>query len=149
METRFEEIIHDLSKTIDVDLLIEEDNVISVLVDERLPLQLEADLDTNRLLIFTSIANISAGKFRENVLINALKENDKFEFDFTFAYLEEDNSLVMFTYLNFEEITVNTLNQILASFVDISLLWKDAIDTGKDAPTEIISSNKEKPFNLK
>ncbi len=149
MESRFEEIIHNLSKKIEVDLSIEKDNIISIMVDEKLFIQLEADLDEDKLLIFSSIANLSAGKFRENVLINALKENNKFDFEYTFAYLEEDNALALFTYLNFEDINPEMLNQTLAGFVDISLLWKDAVDTGRDSPVEIIPTGKEKPFNLK
>jgi hypothetical protein len=149
METRFEEIIHNLSKKTNVDLVLDENNAVSILIDERLLLQMEADLETSRLLIFSPIANIAAGKFRENVLINAMKENDKYDFDFTFAYMEQDNSLTLFKYLRFKNINPELLTDVLAAFIDTALIWKDAIDAGRATPQEIISSGKEKPFNMK
>lgn len=134
MINKFEEILKELSVQLQIELHIDHNGACLIDFDEKIKVQLELDQSEENLIVFCSIAPITPGKFKENVFIDALKENDKFPYIATFAYLEKENSLVMFEYLYFPDLKADILASYISTFSEIALLYHDALIHGQIAP---------------
>jgi hypothetical protein len=130
MLSLFEELIIDLGKELDIPLHSDDNNACVILIEETLSVQLELDDTQSKLLIASFLCEVSAGKYRENVLKCALKANDEKSEIGTFAYHEKSSQLTLFSYLQLEQISKDVLKEYLQHFIEKSMLWKDAIENG-------------------
>lgn len=134
MVDKFAELLKELSVHLGTELHIDHNGSCLVVFDDKIKVQLELDKDLENLIVFSSLCTIPPGKFRENVLTDALKENDKFPFIATFSYLEKENSLAMFNFLYFAELHIESLISYLTTFVELATLYQDTLLHGQTSP---------------
>jgi hypothetical protein len=134
MIDKFEELLKELSIQLEIQLHLDKNGACTIFFDEKIKVQLELDKNLENLIVFCSINSITPGKFRENVLLEALKENDKFPYIATFAFFERESSLAMFNFLNFSSLSAQMLSSYLTLFVDLAILYQDALSHGQTSP---------------
>ena len=156
MKKRFAELIHDLGEELETQLDTDQLGTCSLVVDEKFTVQLEPDKYTDQVLMGTSLTNVAPGKFRENVLAQALKANGIYPRPGIFAFRAESSELVLFTMLSIEGLDAKKIVDTLALFIDTAETWKQAIDNGNlvslgIAPGSKTASNtkQQNPFNIK
>ena len=144
---RFEEILWDLGELIDMPLHADENRACKLVIDEKLPVQLEMDMNQDMLMVGSFICEIPPGKFRANVLKEALKANGTRVYGHgILSYVERNNSLVMFDHLYAKGLTGETLAAYLETFIPYANSWRDAIETGTALPTiQQSEQNKDLP----
>lgn len=131
----FEELLSDLGKALRLKLSVDTHGACSLLVHENLPIQLQLDPEQKNLWIFSPLAEIPAGKFREEVLKEALKSNAEPDPKVgLFGYIARTNQLALFLKLPLEILRGQLLAELLGSFIEMASLWKEAIENGQSAP---------------
>ncbi|MBN2479901.1 MAG: CesT family type III secretion system chaperone [Parachlamydiales bacterium] len=134
MKTSFEELLTDIAIEFDTTLSIDENESCSILFDGIITVQLEINEEDKSLIIFSPICQIPPGTFRENVLLSALKENDKFPYIGIFGFSTKTTELTLHNKLKLRPLTKEMLISFLTLFVDSCINWKEAIDSGRSAP---------------
>ena len=134
MKSKFQELLFDLSEKLDLDLdlHVDKNRACSILFDN-VVVQLELDESSDNLIVFSSIAEIPAGKYREKVLLNALKANNEFPYIAILSYFEIDASLSMHNFLDFATLNADILSSYLTTFVEFARKYKKAIETGQNS----------------
>lgn len=142
---RFQELLWDLGELIELPLHIDKNNACKLLLDEKLEVQLEMDVDGERLLVASFISEIPPGKFRENVLKEGLKMNNMYHPFGSFAYLEKSNSLILHQYLQTDSLSREKLVEHLESFIEEAEEWRAALANGSAAPSKYQSQEHKPP----
>jgi len=130
---RFEEILRELSVELGTTLHVDKRGACKLRVNETLSLQLECDASQENLWIFSFLCEINPGKFRENVLKDALKANSPFPLYGTLAYAERTNQLALFSSLRLPPLSGKTLFEFLSAFIEKANAWKAGVETGQTA----------------
>ncbi len=133
MTDRFEELLKELSALLGISLHPDHKGACKLVFNETLHVQLECDAALENLLIATFICDIPPGKFRENILKDALKANSPFPKIGTLAYSDRNNKLTLFTSLRLSNLTGVKLAEILSLFVDKANQWRTGVETGHTA----------------
>jgi len=134
MNDNFEKILIKISEHYAIDLHPDKNNACAIRCDDKITVQLEMDKDEENLLIFCAIASIPAGTYRKNIFIQALQENDRFPYIAKFGYFEEENSLAIYIFFDFIKMKIEVLLDYLSIFVDLAILYYDAIEKGNLLP---------------
>jgi len=102
-------------------------------IKDKLKVQLELDTNNQSVLIIASVlGELSPGKFREDILLSALKANAKpYPRIGNFAYSTKLNSLVLSSSLNIDHFKAENVLAVLTPFFHKAYAWKDAIDRGE------------------
>lgn len=144
---RFQELLWDLGELIEVPLHIDKNNACKLLMDEKLEVQLEMDPHGEKLLVASFISEIPPGRFRENVLKDALKVNSTYHPFGSFAYLEKNNHLILHQYLDTDHLSGEKLVEYLETFIVEAEEWRQALINGASAPCKYHShEHKPPPF---
>ncbi len=150
MIDRFEELLRELGAELGVTLHPDRRGACKLKINDQLHVQLECDTGQENLLIATFICEIPPGKYRENILKDALKSNSPFPKNGTLAYSERNNRLALFTRLRLSNLDGRTLADFLGAFVEKATQWKNGVETGH---TSNLVSGQSKPssniFGLK
>jgi hypothetical protein len=133
MTDRFEELLKELSALLGIPLHPDRKGACKLVFNETLHVQLECDAALENLLIAAFICDIPPGKFRENILKDALKANSPFPKVGTLAYSERNNKLTLFTSLRISNLTGHKLAETLSLFVEKANLWRTGVETGHTA----------------
>lgn len=144
---RFEELLHELSPIFELELRVDRQNACSIQIHPHLIIQLQLDTSQENLWIFTKIAETPPGKFRENILKEALKANALPDprpgiLGFVFSA----NQLAQFQRYPLHILNGERLSGIIGAFLEMSQAWQEAIKSGQSAPMEMRQQN---PFGLK
>jgi len=134
MIDKFEEILKELSIELKTPLHVDENNACMIVFEDKINVQLELDETLENIIIFSLIYPLAPGKYRENVLLEALKENDKFPYIAVFGYYEPEDSLALFNILNLSNLTSQILTSYLLTFVDLALIYQDSLIHGQSSP---------------
>ncbi len=126
----FELLIQDLSTLLGVPLHAEKGYLCRLIAGGSLKVHLEHQPDLHRILVASFISEIPPGKFREDILKEALKNNDSLDRLGILAYSEKNDSLSYFLYLP-EDAAPNSVSATLLEFIEKSKAWKTAIETGQ------------------
>jgi hypothetical protein len=126
----FERLIQDLSALLGVPLHVEKGGLCRLITGEALKVHLEHEPDLHRILVASFILEIPPGKFREDILKEALKNNDSLDRFGVLAYSEKNNSLAYFLYLP-DDLAPNRVSTALLGFIETAKAWKTAIETGQ------------------
>ena len=146
----FEELIQELGRLFNTPLHAERSRLCRLRINDLLQIQIEFDESKNRILLASFVCDLPPGKFRENVLREALKSNNLFPSVGTLAYSERNNKLVLFTYFSIASINANKLSEALLTFIDKADQWRVAVETGRLASISSSPPSKEgTPFGLK
>lgn len=143
MIDRFEELLRELSVQLDTTLHLDKIGACSLKIDEQFHVQIECDPHQERVLIATFICELPPGKFRENILKDALKANHPFPQNGTLAYSDRNNQLALFSYLPFTNLTGRKLSEFLNAFVEKTGQWRSAVDAGQTSGLTSSTTNPE------
>jgi hypothetical protein len=130
MIDRFEELLNELGAELGITLHPDRKGACKLKINGILHVQIECDAHQENLLVATFICDIPPGKFRENILKDALKANGIFLTNGTLAYSDRNNQLVLFSYFRMEILTGKKLAELLAAFVDKANHWRIGVETG-------------------
>ncbi|PIS01199.1 MAG: hypothetical protein COT84_03505 [Chlamydiae bacterium CG10_big_fil_rev_8_21_14_0_10_35_9] len=146
----FQELIQFISLQFHIDLRSDSHESCSIKIDDKIIIQLEMDTANERLIIMTYITEIAPGRFRENILVEALKANHLPTRIGTLGFLPETGELTFHHFFSSQTTKYDLISQYLTEMIYVCMQWKDAIDTGKAGPEGRQSSNKNtNPFGLK
>lgn len=136
MKEMIETVLNDLGVEIDFPLNLDENGSCSIIIDDKLTVQIEAF--ESEMLIGTFLTEIPPGKFRENVFTQTLKANHLIPRRGTFAFNEISSQLTLFLFTPLPKLTASALHTILEGFVETAFLWKNAIESGQNSPVEFL-----------
>lgn len=131
----FHDLIHELGEFIGEDLTVDLNQSCCIEVNQILKIQLELDPPGEKILLMSKIVELPPGKFRENILRDALKANFLAEEKVgILSYLERQNTLVLCQDLYMHSITRDILHAHLMKFIERALKWLAAIEAGRSSP---------------
>ena len=135
MIDRFEEILRLFGNCLDLPLRIDKNNACAIQV-KGVIIQMQTDLSQERLLIGCKILEVGPGKFRENVLKEALKANGLADPRVgIFAYIPPINTLFLFQHYPFDILTTGErVASLIGPFIKTCTDWRSAIQNGQSAP---------------
>lgn len=146
MREQLQELLDELSDLVHTPLYADTVDTCHILINKKLHVQIKIDKGEDKLLIASVLCPLPPGKFRENVLFEALRDNSIFPRIGSFGYSERHNQLVLFAYLPLEKLNGKELYTYLSLFTDRGILWKNAIENGESAPLEIKQQWEAKGF---
>lgn len=129
MIDRFEELLHELSKELTIALHPDRIGACTLIIEDGPSVQLECDKTPGNLLIGSFLCEIPPGKFRENILRDALKANDPFPENGILAYCEGNDQLLLFSSHPMTELTGPKLSNLLHLFIEKAIQWRTAVET--------------------
>ncbi len=133
MIDRFEDLLRELSVELGISLHPDRIGACTLKTNDDFHVQLECDAHQENLLVATFICDIPPGKFRENILKDALKSNGPFPQNGTLAYSDRNNKLALFSYLRLSNVDGHKLAEFLSSFLDKASNWRVGVETGNTA----------------
>ena len=148
MITAFESFLNELGKTLEFDMTPEENGTCSIIIDDKLVIQLESTADEKELLLISPIAEILPGAFRIKVFTNALKANNQIPKTGNFAFNDSSTELFLFEYFSLEMQDTEKFKIILELFAEKAINWKEALMRNESAPAEFISQLTPAPSPL-
>ncbi len=140
----FADILKGLGEVINVPLHPDKHGLCKIVISHRFSVQIEYDPLRDRLLFISFIIEILPGKFRENVLREALKANGMVPRTGTLSYLEKNAMLVLSDYYYLKELKIDKLAEYFSSFVEKVDFWKTHLERGT-VPNIVKSPSKELP----
>ncbi|MGB7127677.1 MAG: CesT family type III secretion system chaperone [Candidatus Rhabdochlamydia sp.] len=146
----FAQLLNDLSLLLDTHLSPDKRGACKLNIEDALHIQLEPDANREKLLFFSFLSEIPPGKFRENVLRDALKANADLSTPGTLGFSERNNQLVLFANLNLHPLTAKEVLDFLHLFMAKAQAWKQGIATGQTSNLCLEPLQKPlSPFDLK
>jgi hypothetical protein len=146
MIDRFSELLYELGKIFGLALLPDKSNACTIAIAP-LSIQLELNQSQETLLLFTKIIALPPGKFRENVLIEALKANALPDpRPGIFGYFAMTNHLTLHQSFPLHILNGERLAGLFGSFFEWGESWHTSIQRGEKSP--LILSPKI-PFGMK
>ncbi len=137
MISQFEQLLHQIGHILDLELHVDKHNACSIQIHPRLIIQLQLDTAQENLWIFAKIAETPPGKFRENILKEALKANALADpRPAFFGYILSLNQLAQFQKYPLAILNGERLSGILGAFLEMAEVWQGAILGGQSAPME-------------
>jgi len=147
----FDDLIEHLSEDLNTSLVPDQEQTVSILIDDHLRLQIEMDDQDKRFFFLIYIYELPAGKFRENVFISALRANHLPIRIGELGFFSEENYFTFHKFLSNdtpkEEIT-ETLNEVIY----VAEKWKKALDSGRSEPDDMFlraNNPPPEPFGLR
>lgn len=124
-------LLADLGALIQVPLHPDHHRACCLSVNGELHVQLKEDDNKDRILVAAFVTEIPAGKFREKILLETLKENNLFPRVGTFSYSERNNQLAFYSYVYFQGLDGAKMADFLESFLEKAFSWRTAMQTGQ------------------
>lgn len=126
---RFTELLMELGSEVGQPLHPDKRGVCKLNVNDLFHVQIENDLRKDSLLIATFVGEIIPGKFRENILGEALKANQDVRAGIL-GYSGKNNQLALFKYLPLHQLHGKELLGFLNEFLDKAAGWRAALESG-------------------
>jgi len=123
-------LLADLGALIQVPLHPDHHRACNLVINGELHVQLKEE-DKDRILVAAFISEIPAGKFREHILLETLKENTLFPRTGNFCYSERNNQLALYAYVYFPGLDGDKMADFLEKFLEKAFSWKTALQTGQ------------------
>lgn len=147
MITQFEELLSDLGKVFHLKLHIDKQNACTIQIHPQLTVQLQLDITQEHLWIFSKIIDLPPGKFRENILKEALKANSLPDpLTGILSYLNGANQLALYQKYPLNILNGDKLSGFLGAFVEMADNWREAIGKGQTPSPQMQRSN---PFGMR
>lgn len=128
---RFEEILSELGNLLGTTLHPDKRGACKLNVNDILHVQIEMQPEKERLLLACMICEIPPGKFRENILKDALRANWPFPVHGTLSYSEKNNKLCLFEFLSLENLSGQKLLDNLNAFIAKADSWRVGVEQGQ------------------
>jgi len=130
MSDYFAELLAELGKILKLPLTVDKSNACSIAM-EPLIIQMELDATQENLFLFAKIIELPPGKFRENVLCEALKNNGLPDPRAgVFGYIAPTNHLALYQMYPISMLNGEVLSGLLGAFFDMGSSWHTAIQHG-------------------
>ena len=151
MTDPFEELIRQLSDSLGLTLRVDKNHACSLKIHEDLSIQIQTDSAQEKILIASFVAELPPGRFRQNVLSEALKTNNLPDpRTAVFGYLTANNQLTMHQRYPLALLDGAKLAVLVANFIDYAQLWHNAIRQGQPGPAPIQpTARPSNPFGLR
>ncbi|MES2274272.1 MAG: CesT family type III secretion system chaperone [Chlamydiota bacterium] len=135
MTNVFEALLHDLGRIFNLSLHVDKYNACSIRIHENLIVQIQLDISQEHLFFFSKLVEIPPGKFRENVLQEALKANGLADPRIgIFGYMAALNFLSLYQRYPLQVLNGDRLAGLLGAFLEYGESWRKAIANGQPAP---------------
>lgn len=146
----FTDLLQGLGKIFSVRLQPDRNNACLLEINKTIRIQIQLDPSEENLILGAKLCTVLPGKFREDVLRNALQHNalpDTLEY---LAFIQETNTLVLFTFVYFRGQSPEIIAKIIEKFLQAAISWKEAIGSNAPGPmiTPIVTSSPPR-FDLK
>ncbi len=147
---RFATLLEELGIELETTLHPDVKGACLLVIDEKRRVQLECHPQRDRLLMATFVCETPAGRYRENILKDALKANAPFPINGSFAYSDRNNQLVLFSFVPLAGLTGAKLAPLLSAFAEKANQWAAAVNSGTTADlTPKSTKRSDSLFNLK
>lgn len=141
-------LIDELAEQLNAPLEPDINNVVTILVEEKVKAQLEVDKSGDFFLIGVYVAELPPGNFREKILKDALKANFNAEKNRgILSYLGKHNNLMLHTKLRMENLTAEEIIKQLKHLTNRAKKWQEAMDSGHTSPAEELPLPSSSPSN--
>ncbi len=150
MIDRFESLLQELGEQLGLPLHPDHRGACGLNINNRLHIQIEPEPSQERILIACFICDIPPGKFRENILKDAMRSNHPLPTYGALSYSEKNNKLSLFAYLPLPLLHGEKLASFLMLFIRKAESWKTGVEAGQTS-TLVMGTKKEEPspFGLK
>jgi hypothetical protein len=150
MTDPFEALIQQLSAELKIKLQVDRNHACALKIHHKLTVQLQIDTALEKVLIASLVSEIPPGRFRENVLAEALKANNLPDpRTGILGYLSTGNRLTLHQRYPLATLDGKKLADLVAGFIDYADLWHEAIEKGQSSPAPIHGSKgSPNPFGL-
>lgn len=154
IQDRFQLLLQDLSKQLKIEMKPDSNNSCMLGIKDQLEVQLEMDPNHDHILVIGSkLAELSPGKFREEMLLAALSANARpYPRIGSFSYSTKLNSLILHMSIDLDHFSADHVLRTLTPFIHKAYTWKKAIETGDVTrnliETDFTNSNAGNPFEL-
>lgn len=142
----FTDLLQGLGKTFSVHLQPDRNNACLLQINKTVQIQIQVDSAEENLMLGSKVCTISPGKFRENVLRNALQHNALPELLGAFGFIRETNTLVLFTFVYLKGKSPEMIATIIEEFMQIISSWKEAIQKNLPGPTVVTKVTSSPPI---
>lgn len=133
----FHDIMEELGAALETEIIPEPGNVVELELDDELLIRLELEVSEEFILVASFVSELPPGKFRENILKDCLRANEKLqERRSILSYVEASNQLVLFQMVPIEGLTGDLLAETIFVFSDRLKKWTSAIEAGRTMPTD-------------
>jgi hypothetical protein len=140
MSDYFGDLLAELGKIIHLPLVPDKSNACSIAIDP-LIIQMELDKSQEHLFLFAKIIELPPGKFRENILCEALKNNGMGDPRAgVFGYIALTSHLALYQMYPITMLNGETLSGLLGAFFDMGSAWHSAISHGQPGVSSSTSS---------
>jgi len=129
----FESLLSELGAELGTSLHPDRKGACKLKINDTFHVQLECDAHQENLLVATFICDVPPGKYRENILRDALKANWPFPKNGTLAYSDRNNKLVLFSHFRLIHLNGKKLADFLTIFLDKANNWRIGVETGHTA----------------
>jgi hypothetical protein len=132
---RFEETLRLFGNSLDLPLHIDKNGACAILV-QGIVIQLQPNSTQEKLIVGCKIMEINPGRFRENVLKEALKANALADPRVgIFAYIGSINTLFLFQEYPFDLlVSGERIASLVSPFIKTCADWKQAVQNGQASP---------------
>jgi hypothetical protein len=127
---RFEELIAQLAKILNIHLEAEKGMLCKLNIDGKFSVHLQYEESDDLLMMGCMIVEVPPGKFKENVLREALKVNDLLPRLGNMCFSEKGNKLAIYTHISFEGLDAEKFNDMMHNFIDYCYRWYNAVTSG-------------------
>ena len=110
---------------------------------------MELDKEEKNLRILSFFCELAPGKFRENVLGEALKANHTTTETGLLGFSDSTNELALYDVISMDGLDAPNLESHLAKWIDRIFIWKEAIEAGNASPEGDATPQAPKPFDLR
>jgi len=154
MMTPFEDLIHELGAALGMPLHIDHHGACTLQMNEKIRIQIEPDTKEDKIAMAAYITELSPGKFREEVLKEALKANASTvaggSMNNILGFCARHNEFACHAYLPLRELNTEKLLPVLVSLAEYSISWLEAIQSGRHAPPGVLTKpTSPTPFGLR
>lgn len=130
----FTELLQELGKIFSVPLKPDRNNACLLEINKSIQIQIQTDPSEENLILGAKLCTVLPGKFREDVLRNALQHNALPDAVAYLGFIQETNILVLFTFVYFRGQSPETIAKIIEEFLEIAISWKEAITSNRPGP---------------
>jgi hypothetical protein len=132
---RFGALIEELSTALKIKLAPDSHNACKIRFPDKLEVYLEPDTSEEQLQVLVEIGKPGEGKYRENLLKEALRANGlPFPRIGVFCYSQKGDSLLIFDFLPMEDVNGIRVADVISQLSEKARIWRDSISRGELPP---------------
>lgn len=146
----FQELIEGLGRELHLPLAPDKNNACLLEFKNGVRVQMEPSPDNESLIMVALLGEVPAGRFREDVMVKALKYNALQPRTGTLSFSQPKHQLALFERFSLEHLSIEILKASLIHFVEVSYNWTEGLKRGS-LPEVEVSSSSSKPsiFDVK